>query len=201
MQAQEPKIYIETFPSDGVLWSQLREGDRFGLEQIYLKYSQELFRYGMAIKANRSFIKDCLQELFIDLWKYRGSLSQTDNVKVYLFRSLSNKINKEITRDQKMFLDSEVSDFETVYIEASVEDKFIDLQRDELLQLRLAGALEKLPNRQREVIQLLFFETLSYEDTSKILGITIDSTYTLAWKAINSMKKCILVVLFLIQFV
>lgn len=201
MQAQEPKIYIETFPSDGVLWSQLREGDRFGLEQIYLKYSQELFRYGMAIKANRSFIKDCLQELFIDLWKYRGSLSQTDNIKVYLFRSLSNKINKEITRDQKMFLDSEVSDFETVYIEASVEDKFIDLQRDELLQLRLAGALEKLPNRQREVIQLLFFETLSYEDTSKILGITIDSTYTLAWKAINSMKKCILVVLFLIQFV
>lgn len=201
MQAQEPKIYIETFPSDGVLWSQLREGDRFGLEQIYLKYSQELFRYGMAIKANRSFIKDCLQELFIDLWKYRGSLSQTDNVKVYLFRSLSNKINKEITRDQKMFLDSEVSDFETVYIEASVEDKFIDLQRDELLQLKLAGALEKLPNRQREVIQLLFFETLSYEDTSKILGITIDSTYTLAWKAINSMKKCILVVLFLIQFV
>lgn|SRR5690606_17931089 len=199
MQTQERKICNETFPVDGTLWSQLRAGDRYGLEQIYLKYSQELFRYGMAIKPNRSFVKDCMHELFIDLWKYRDGLSQTDNVKVYLLKSLSNKMKKGIIEDRKVYVDLEFSDFEVNYIEESVEDRFIEIQRNESLQKKLAGTLERLPVRQREAIRLLFFEKLSYEDTSKILGISIDSSYTLVWKAINSMRKGILLLPLLIQ--
>ena len=189
MQSQTTELYPDTLPSDGELWNQLREGDKRGLEKLYLRYLHELFRYGMGIKPNRSFIKDCIQELFVDLWRYRGRISQTDNVKIYLLKSLSNKVLKGISEDKKMFLDHRMSQIDWANLEDSVEQKFIDLQRDELLQRRLEGALGTLPLRQREVIQLLFFEKLSYEDTSKILGITIDSSYTLAWKAINRMKK------------
>lgn len=200
MQSQEPEICSQARSSDTILWGQLKEGNKLGLERIYLRYSQELFSYGMAIKPNRSFIKDCIQELFMDLWKYRERITQTDNVKIYLFKSLSNRISKEISQDRKTFIDREISDFDTVYLEESVEEKIIDFQRNESLQKRLDGALENLPIRQREVIQLLFFEKLSYEDTSKILGITIDSSYTLAWKAIRNMKKSILI-LFLFSMI
>jgi RNA polymerase sigma factor (sigma-70 family) len=199
MQTQQTEICGEAFPVDRILWSQLKDGDKNGLEQIYRKYSQELFRYGMAIKPNRSFVKDCMHELFIDLWRYRRGLTQTDNVKVYLLKSLSNKMKKGIMEDQKMYVDLEPSDFEMEYVEESVEDKFIEVQRTETLQKKLACTLEKLPVRQREVIRLLFFERLSYEDTSKILGISIDSSYTLVWKAINSMRKGILLMPLLIQ--
>jgi RNA polymerase sigma factor (sigma-70 family) len=199
MQTQQTEICGEAFPVDRILWSQLKDGDKNGLEQIYRKYSQELFRYGMAIKPNRSFVKDCMHELFIDLWRYRRGLTQTDNVKVYLLKSLSNKMKKGIMEDQKMYVDLEPSDFEMEYVEESVEDKFIEVQHTETLQKKLACTLEKLPVRQREVIRLLFFERLSYEDTSKILGISIDSSYTLVWKAINSMRKGILLMPLLIQ--
>ena len=198
MQAQETHILNECLQDDGLLWSQLIEGDKAGLEMIYRRYSHQLFRYGMAIKSNRSFIKDCVHELFVDLWKYRKSLKRTDNVKIYLFKSLSNKIVKEVSRDRRIFLDQEISECETVGLEESVEEKLIVHQFNERLQQRLKVALEELPVRQREVIQLLFFEKLSYEATSKVLGITVDSSYTLAWKAISRMKKAILVFVFLI---
>lgn len=200
MPPQKTKKYPECSYDDGFFWSQLKGGEKAGLEKIYIKYSLELFRYGMAIKPNRSFIKDCIQELFVDLWKYREKLRQTDNVKVYLFKSLSNKIAKEVSRDKRIFRNEDVSEFETVFLEESVEEKLIDLQRNESLRAKLNFALENLSIRQREVIQLLFFEKLTYEETSKILGITVESSYTLAWKALRSMKRKILTIIFLLSF-
>lgn len=200
MQTQNTTSLSDCLHDEDLLWKQLKRGDREGLEKIYLRYSQELFRYGMAIKPNRSFIKDCVQELFIDLWKYREGLKQTDNIKNYLLKSLSNKISREVSRDKRIFLDYEISEFETVVLEESEEEKLIGRQVDESLQKKLSGALDELPVRQRAVIQLLFFEKRSYEAVSEILGITVDSSYTLAWKAISRMKKSILILTGLILF-
>lgn len=75
---------IESHISDPQLWVQLMSGEIAGLEGIYVRFSPGLFRYGMAIKSNRSFIKDCIQELFVDLWKYQNSVRQTDYLKLVL---------------------------------------------------------------------------------------------------------------------
>lgn len=199
MPAQKPNFLNDHPYDDGFLWDQLRYGEKEGLEKIYTKYSPELFRYGMAIKPNRSFIKDCVQELFVDLWKYREKIRKTDNVRVYLLKSLSNKISKEVSREKRIFRNEEISDYETFFLEESAEEKLINLQRNEYIQVKLDVALGNLPIRQREVIQLLFFEKLSYEDISRILGITIESSYTLAWKAISRMKKSILIGMFILS--
>lgn len=192
MRSKISDILVFSESEDMDLWLQLKRGEKDGLARIYSKFSSELFRYGMAIKPNRSFIKDCIQELFIDLWKYRDTLALTDNVRVYLIRCLSNRISKEISREKKMIWEGEISTYETVFLEESVEDRMIDFQRNEDLQIKLKKGLEKLSARQREVIQLLFFEKQNYEESSKILGINVDSCYTLAWKAIRNLKKSII---------
>lgn len=192
MTAQKPNIYSERYPDEGYLWNLLKSGDKVGLEEIYIHYSPDLFRYGMAIKPNRCLIKDCIQELFIDLWKYREGLNQTDNVRLYLIRCLSNRINKEIAKEKRFITNSKISTFEAVLLEESIEERSINVQRDEDLQIKLRKGLDKLPARQREVIQLLFFEKRTYEETSKILDINVESSYTLAWKAIRNLKKAIL---------
>ncbi|WP_373494823.1 RNA polymerase sigma factor [Aquiflexum sp.] len=177
-------------------WDLLKNGEKDGLEGIYKMFSQELFRHGMAIKPNRSFIKDCIQELFIDLWKYRNNLKTTDNIKLYLFRCLSNKIHKEIARDKNRYSQDDIDAYDVLLLENSPEQNLISHQNDEKIQKKLIQALEKLPLRQREAIQNLFFENHSYEETAKIMGINIQSVYTLAWKAIANLKKSILIILF-----
>ncbi|WP_114749878.1 RNA polymerase sigma factor [Pleomorphovibrio marinus] len=175
-----------------LLWESLKSGDKDALEQLYRRFIKELFRLGISITGDADFVQDCIQELFIDLWKYRANMKSTDNVKLYLFRSLSNKINKERRKALRWSeRQQHVSERYPRFLE-SVETKLVNSQREALLQKKLAKAMNDLPTRQNEVIQYLFFENLSYEDTAKLMGINLRSVYTLAWKALSALKKAVL---------
>jgi RNA polymerase sigma factor (sigma-70 family) len=178
-----------------VWWDQLRNGEKGGLESIYSAYVEEMYRYGMAIKANNSFVKDCIQEVFLSLWKYRSNLKDTDNIKFYLFRSLSNIIHREVAADLSKYHTKNVEEFNYLQVVDSYELDWIRDQGNELTRKRLALAIEKLPLRQREVVQLLFFENISYEEISVIMKLHLKSVYTLAWKAIGNLKKSMLLLL------
>ena len=181
---------------DSKLWTQIKEGERAGLKALYIKYTQELFRLGMSIKGDRSLVKDCIQEVFLKIWQYRHTIKATDNVKLYLFKCLSNKIHKEIGKDKKRYANL-IPEME----ENLGDDGEMDFGNSNEKGKLLAEVLNSLPARQHEVIQLLYFENHSYEDTSVIMGINVQSVYTLAWKAIASLKKGFaLISLFLLGF-
>src|SRR5690554_1874839 len=190
---------IEDEPGKEILyWQQLKEGDSDGLEGLYLMFSHELFKYGMAVEADRSLIKDCIQELFIDLWKYRKTLKATNNVKVYLCKSLSNRIFRalHLERRQREHDPNEV--YESLYGSENPpfwgEDSPLEEQKHQLQK-----ALINLPARQREIIQLVFFKKLSSEEVSEKMGIAVPSVYTLTWKAITRLKQSFLLVVFFFQ--
>ena len=167
---------LNDYDEDGSFnWLELKSGQKEGLEKLYLTYSKELFRYGMLIKPNRSFVQDCIQELFLDLWKYKDNLSPTENVRPYLMKSLSNKMGKEIQKETRFVEEPCPQNYGDTFFVDSIEEKLITIEQSEGLILRLRGAIEKLPLRQREIIHHLFFEKLTYDQTSHKLGITIDS--------------------------
>jgi len=183
-----------------VLWQLLREGERKGLEGLYRLYSRELFKYGLALINDEDFIQDCIQEVFIDLWKYHLNLQKAENVKVYLFRSLSHKVYRESKKRSKWKWEELWEDsFGDLSVE-SKEGELISVQQEKSLQIKLAIGLEKLPLRQKQAIQLLYFEQFSYEEVSKMMGINLRSVYTLAWKAIASLKKYVVSLLFYFSF-
>jgi len=195
---------IENIELDS-LWLLLKDGERKGLEGLYRNFSKELFQFGLSIDPDQDFVQDCIQEVFIDLWKYHKNLQKADNVKVYLFKSLSHKIFRESKKENKWKKVKINENQEACFFTESIESELINIQRDENLQKKLAFALGNLPHRQKEVIQYLFFENFSYEEVSKIMMINLRSVYTLAWKAISSLKKFILSVflawIFLLKYI
>ena len=76
-------------------------------------------------------------------------------------------------------------------VEFSLESHLIAAQTTRENKLKILKSLEKLPARQKEVLHLLFDDGFSYEETAEIMGINVRSVYTLAWKGISSLKKCI----------
>lgn len=180
------------FDEVDVLWEQLRDGQRTGLEGLYRCFAGALFQYGLSMVPDEDFVQDCIQEVFIDLWKYHRNLQRADNVKLYLFRSLSHKIFREDKKEKKWKKEALKGEIESCFFVDSKEADLIGAQNEEFLQKRLAGALQDLPLRQKEVVQYLFFENFSYEEVSKLMGINLRSVYTLAWKAISNLKKVLL---------
>ena len=80
-------------------WELLIEGDREAFISIYETHYQDLFTYGFSISGDKELTKDCIQDLFLEMWNIRSQLtSEVTNVKSYLFTWLRRKITKTLSR-------------------------------------------------------------------------------------------------------
>ncbi len=173
---------------DTDLWNRFQAGDVEAYEVIYRTYVSDMFNYGMSIVSQDALVKDCIQELFLDLWRNRKTISSTDNIKYYLLKALKWKVGHAIARQGKLVFTEEKKVY-TTEVMYPYEDELIQKQKKASDNLRIKQAISKLTSRQREVITLLFYEGLTYEEVSNIMSISVGSIYTLVWKAIAQLKK------------
>ena len=176
--------------TDLELWSLFKEGDRSAFQTIYLRYLKDLLNYGYHLVPERNLVKDCLHDLFLDLWVRKSHLGEVSHIKYYLFRSLNRRILEQKAKRKKNHLLSEESTEQLPYeIVLPFEQRLIVQEDGTANRKKLNRAIAKLSDRQKQVIHLLFYEGFSYEDASSIMNINLRSTYTLAWKAIKVLRK------------
>ena len=195
---QENSYYDQ---ADLKVWQAFKKlDDKKAFEHIYTENIDQLYNYGLKIFQDGHVVEDCIQELFINLWDQRKNLADTDNIHFYLMKALRWKIIKHIDKKHKK-LKKIKDNFELLKGEVVLpyEDHLISDQLDMEKRRELRIALNKLPDRQREVIHLIFFRKMSYEEVSEIMFINLKSVYTLAWKALSNLKKTILVLVFTVQ--
>ena len=182
-------------------WRRIKLDDKTGLEDLYALFAHEMMAFGLSIVPDRNVVKDSIQELFIEIWRYRKNGTVVKNVKVYIFKALANKIKKEITREKKRNAKDQELAANALYFQNEAESGIIHLNQEENTNQRLSEAMSKLPQRQMEVIRYVFFDNLPNEQIAKLMGINVQSVYTLSWKAICNLRKLyvLLLSLFLSQ--
>ncbi|MFC0183399.1 RNA polymerase sigma factor [Pseudarcicella hirudinis] len=77
--------------SDIQLWEQLKNGSELALGKLIRKYFNLLQNYGFKFIKDEDFIKDCVQEVFIEIWNRRDNISIPESVKAYLLSSVRKK--------------------------------------------------------------------------------------------------------------
>ncbi|MCF6352132.1 MAG: sigma-70 family RNA polymerase sigma factor, partial [Cyclobacteriaceae bacterium] len=151
-------------------WLSFLEGNETSFIKIYEKYYQDLFRFGMRISYDSDLTKDCIQDMFSNLWNKRNTLTEVQYVKAYLFKYISRLLNNQIQKNIKSKIKAKellqhaelIFDFESNLIsETSQFEKSKNLHE----------ALTKLTKRQREIIKLKFFEGFDYEEIIEITGL------------------------------
>jgi RNA polymerase sigma factor (sigma-70 family) len=173
--------------SDLELWNLFLQGDDKAYEFIYFHFIHDIYNYGITICANKNLLKDLVQDLFLEIWNSRNSLSATDNIKFYLFKALKYKVHHALKAEQKNNDQQKLID--ELQWDLSIEDKMIMKQVAEEKKTKLLRAYHKLPHRQKEVLNLIYFENMSYDQVSELMDINVSSVYTLTWKAISALKK------------
>ena len=168
------------------LWNLFRNGDRTAYAYFIHSYSNSLFNYGYRIYADRDFVKDCVQEVFIELWNRRNSINETNSVKWYLFKSVRLRIFRDAPKWNRTTPLEEEYEFA---VEFNIEHQLIiDLETQEL-SLRIKSVLNKLPGRQREIMYLRFYENLNFDEISAIMQINKQSVHNLLQKAYRNFRK------------
>lgn len=173
-----------------LLWNTFREGNRDAFARIYNVYINDLLSYGYRITSNRQLIKDSIQDLFLHLWLHRENLSGTDSIKYYLFRSLRNRILKNI---EKQDIQPETAEniLENIIGDFSFEDALM-AEETQLEQIsRLRKAIGKLSKRQQEVIQLRYHNDFSLEEIENLMQLNNQSVRNLLHRAISQLRVTI----------
>lgn len=186
--------------SDKSLWSELKKGSTLALGTLYDRYVDELFLYGSKLTSNGSIVKDSIHDLFLDLYKYRDNLAETDSIKFYLLRALKNKIlkNQEFKNSQTQDVYTLKKDF-GLPREQSIEDTVILEEITEENSTKLMQALNLLPKRQKQGVILKFLENKDYEEIAEIMNVNVETSRTIIYRGMKSLRKAFLLfLLFLI---
>src|SRR5450432_4876934 len=83
-------------------WDNMVTGNKEAFLAIYHDHYRALFYYGFSLTADRELTKDCIQELFLDIWNTRPTLNkEVENVRSYLFTWLRRKVSRRQSRLSK----------------------------------------------------------------------------------------------------
>ena len=173
--------------SDTLLWNDFIKGNEDSFRLIYNNHVRSLFKYGCNFTIDEALIKDCIHDVFIDLSKYRSRLGATNNIKLYLYKSLKRKIIRSLSKVSILgILDPEKQPF---HYSISVEDELIDNEFEQQRYQQLDKAMLSLSPRQKEAIYLKFVSDLSYEQLSIVMNLNYQSARNLVFRGLEKLRE------------
>ncbi|GAB4033768.1 RNA polymerase sigma factor [Spirosoma jeollabukense] len=181
---------LSTPTSDIQLWQQLKNGSELALGKLLANYFNSLQNYGYKFVRNEDFVKDCVQEVFIEIWNRRDRISTPDSVRAYLLSSVRKRVIREGYR-QRIINEDEPADLENDlnFVEFSPEWSLIEQESLAETTHRVAEALNQLPKRQREVIYLRYYQNLERDEIADIMGVNPQSVSNLLQAAFKTFRE------------
>jgi RNA polymerase sigma factor (sigma-70 family) len=174
----------ESLVSDQELWSAFKAGDRHAFSNIYQRNFRKLVSYGFKISADKDVVKDCIQDLFVELWESRRNLTNVNSIQFYLLKSLRYKIIRHLADRGEESLDSVHFDIQ----KDNFEQAMVKAESNVLIYKNLDAAINLLPKRQREAVQLRYFHNMSNEQVAMIMGVNYQSACKFIYTALKSLR-------------
>lgn len=180
-------VFHPAYINEAALWGAFKKGDEKALISIFDRFANILYNYGVKIYNDGESVKDTVQDLFIELWKNRENLSDTDSIKFYLFKAVRYKLLRvKRSRARRDFLHLSPTDDG---ISPSPESFVIAEQTLSEQRARLMKMLGSLSPRQREAIFLRYFEEMNYDRIAGIMDMNKQSVYNLIHSGIYQLRE------------
>ena len=172
--------------SDSLIWELISKGDEAAFEYIYVKYVDQLFRYGQKLSKDNQLIEDSIHDVFMCLWEKRKTIFISSSLKFYLLQSMRRDVIKKINKDRKKNDMNQVDpDF---LMDSSVQELLLENQIILESDQNVRKAINKLSDRQREAVFLKYMEGMSYEEVSGLMDMKVSSLYNLIMKALKNLS-------------
>ena len=181
-----------------VWWQSALEGDTDAFRHIHQELFQGLFNYSLKVLQDSALAGDAVQELFIKIWMKRATIGELRKVKPYFFTALRRQILNQL-RNLRL-RDLKIGSMPHPDIDFSPEEIVIRKEEYGSLQDKIVELLNALPERQKEVIYLHYFENMDYTQIAEVMGIRYQSVLNLTQKALQKLRSANLLTVFLLLF-
>ncbi|HKJ77884.1 MAG TPA: RNA polymerase sigma factor [Prolixibacteraceae bacterium] len=138
-------------------------------QELVKKYQERLYWHIRKIVMNHEDTDDILQNTFIKVWKNIDSFREESSLFTWLYRIATNEsITFLNSKKRKHMLPlTDVSDY---LMDNLTSDPYFEGDR---IQMELQKAILLLPEKQRIVFNLKYFEEMKYEDMAQVLDTSV----------------------------
>ncbi len=169
------------------LIAQAQQGNQDAFTQLVDLYGRRIYYAAYSFLHNVDDAKDIVQEVFLRAYKNIGSFDTARAFYPWLHRIARNLCINTVQRASRK--DTALPAEEL--IAARGGDPASDLLRNEEIE-ELRDALERLPDKHREIIKLKTFQDCSYSEIAEILGIPIGTVMSRLYSARAKLREILM---------
>ncbi|HEU0228326.1 MAG TPA: sigma-70 family RNA polymerase sigma factor [Arachidicoccus soli] len=181
----------------------LKNGNEHAFEIIYNRYSLSIYRRLIQMVKIENVAEELTQDVFVKIWEKRHLIDPDQLFFSYLNKIAANLVvdfYRKVSRDER--LKKSIADISTK-MEEPLDFKIIHEEDISIIQ----KAIKNLPTQQQNVYELCKIEGHTYEEASRLLGIstaTINNHIVRATKSLknylNKNYHLVLIIFFISRF-
>ena len=132
-------------------------------------YTERLYWHIRRFTCNHEDTNDLLQDVFVKIWAALPSFRRDAQLFTWIYRIATNEVLNHLRKQKFKAMVS--LDSEYALLERKIdEDPYFNGNK---IQRELHKAIQRLPQKQRIVFSLRYFDEMKYEDISEITGTSI----------------------------
>ena len=164
--------------ADEELVEAIKENDHAAFKILYYRYFQKLIRFALYRLHSIETARDLVQELFFKVWTGRERLNPQKSIKAYLYKSLNNLIINHLKLSSTQT--SLLSDLDESKIKAEEKQEY---------KIDIKNAIERLPEKLKNVFILSRLEGYKYSEIAEICNISVKAVEKRMTKVFVLLRK------------
>ena len=144
-----------------------------GVRQMMDAYQSRLYWHIRRIVVDHDLAQDTLQDTFIKAYQNFHQFKQDSQLYTWLYRIATNESLQQLKKSKRM----QKSDEETEHHLQNLVADNVSAEAEEI-QVLLQKAIQSLPEKQKLVFTMRYYDDLPYEEISKILDMSVGTLKT-----------------------
>jgi RNA polymerase sigma-70 factor (ECF subfamily) len=180
------------FVEDSVLLDRYKLGNNTSFQTLFLRHKKRIFNYINSKVSDLDVSNDILQETFIKVFKIikKGSYNEQGKFLPWVLRISHNLVMDHFRKEKRSKIIYEKDLYNTFSnIKSSENSLKENIISDKTLSKTLSSMINTLPDSQKEIVKLRFFENLSFREIAEINNISINTALGRVRYSLNNLRK------------
>ena len=177
--------------TDQVLVQNFLNGDNKSFEELLSRHKNRIFAFIMSKVKNRDITEDIFQDTFIKVINSlkKGKYNEEGKFLPWMMRISHNLVIDHFRKESKMRKIRPTSEFDIFDILDDGRKNQEDLMIQTQVHTDLNILIEQLPEDQKEVLKMRYFEDLSFKKISELTGASINTALGRMRYALINLRK------------
>ncbi len=164
-----------------------KESRNYAFNQIIHTYQERLYWHIRRIVILHEDADDVLQNTFLKAWNGLDNFREGSRLYTWLYRIATNEALSFLKMKKKKVL-IPLHDFEKSVMNKSEEGDYID---GDAIQMKLQRAIASLPEKQRIVFNMKYYDEMKYEEMAEVLKTSVGALKASFHHAVKKIEKLI----------